>query len=67
MTSIRTSCDVCGDVELDPDDLFLIPARGLRLRAHYAFLHCGGVQIKPMNGRVSTVLASLGVAELEVR
>ena len=63
MTTIRTSCPVCGDVELAPADL------SLRLEATtgtgtYLFEcpHCEEMQSRPANHRVVSILLATGVA-----
>jgi len=63
MTTIRTSCPLCGDVELAPGDLALrlIPCRGT---GTYQFRcpHCEQVQHRPANHRVVSILLATGVA-----
>lgn len=63
MTTIRTSCSLCGDIELVPSDL------SLRLQANtgtgeYDFLcpHCDASQSRPANHRVVSILLATGVA-----
>lgn len=67
MTTIRTSCPLCGDVELAPTDL------SLRLEAttglgtyHFECPHCEQIQARPANHRVVSILLATGVA-YEVR
>lgn len=63
MTTIRTSCPLCGDVELAPTDLALrlTPCRGT---GTYQFRcpHCEQVQERPANHRVVSILLATGVA-----
>jgi hypothetical protein len=63
MTTIRTSCPMCGDVELAPSDL------SLQLTADdgtgtYLFEcpHCDQIQHRPANHRVVSILLATGVA-----
>jgi hypothetical protein len=63
MTTIRTSCPICGDVELAPSDL------SLQLEAvtgvgtyHFECPHCEQVQARPANHRVVSILLATGVA-----
>jgi hypothetical protein len=63
MTTIRTSCQRCGDVELTPDDLRLelSPATG---EGSYLFAcpFCGATQRRPASHRVVSILLATGVA-----
>jgi hypothetical protein len=63
MTTIRTCCPLCGDVEMAPGDLSLRlqPARG---SGTYSFRcpHCDQVQHRPANHRVVSILLATGVA-----
>jgi hypothetical protein len=63
MTTIRTSCSLCGDVELVPSDisLELIAANGT---GSYLFIcpHCDEQQQRPANHRVVSILLATGVA-----
>lgn len=63
MTTIRTSCSICGDVELAPSDLSLrlAPDDGTGV---YLFEcpHCEQVQHRPANHRVVSILLATGVA-----
>jgi hypothetical protein len=71
MTTIRTSCLLCGDVELVPTgDVELVPT-DLRLEllsstgtGSYLFLcpHCDEEQRRPANHRVVSILLATGVA-----
>lgn len=62
MTTIRTSCQRCGDVELTPDDLRLelVPATG---EGSYIFNcpFCGSMQRRPASHRVVSILLATGV------
>jgi hypothetical protein len=63
MTTIRTSCSLCGDVELVPADLSLelFSTTGT---GSYVFLcpHCDETQRRPANHRVVSILLATGVA-----
>jgi len=63
MTTIRTSCSICGDIELAPSDLSLrlTPDDGT---GEYLFEcpHCEQVQHRPANHRVVSILLATGVA-----
>jgi len=62
MTTIRTSCILCGDVELAPDQLRLelYSSTGT---GNYRFLcpHCDEDQRRPANHRVVSILLATGV------
>lgn len=63
MTTIKTTCSLCGDVELTPDDLALEldPSEDA---GSYRFTcpMCGQVERRPANARVVSVLLATGVA-----
>ena len=63
MTTIRTSCSLCGDVELIPGDLELelFSTTGT---GSYVFIcpHCDEEQRRPANHRVVSILLATGVA-----
>ncbi|GIU93046.1 MAG: hypothetical protein KatS3mg011_1952 [Acidimicrobiia bacterium] len=63
MTTIKTICDNCGDVELTPDEiaLELEPSED---HGHYVFdcPSCGSLQRRPANPRVVSILLATGVA-----
>jgi hypothetical protein len=63
MTTIRTSCPLCGDVELAPADLSLrlAPCRGT---GTYRFRcpHCEEPRQRPASHRVVSILLATGVA-----
>lgn len=58
-TVIRANCDVCGEVELGPDDLMIVrlPPEG----DHYVFACCDGMQTRPANKKAVAVLLVAGV------
>jgi hypothetical protein len=63
MTTIRTSCSLCGDVELVPGDLALelVSSSGT---GSYVFCcpHCDELQRRPASHRVVSILLATGVA-----
>jgi len=63
MTTIRTNCVLCGDVELVPSDLDLelFSSTGT---GHYRFLcpHCDEEQRRPATHRVVSILLATGVS-----
>jgi len=63
MTTIRTSCTLCGDVELVPTDLNLelFSSTGT---GHYRFMcpHCEDEQRRPATHRVVSILLATGVS-----
>ena len=63
MTTIKTTCTDCGDVELAPDDLVLEldPSES---EGNYRFScpECGSLERRPANSRVVSVLLATGVA-----
>ena len=63
MTTIKTTCEKCGDVELEPGDLALeldpTQESGVYL---FTCPHCIGVQRRPANPRVVNVLLATGVS-----
>jgi len=63
MTTIRTSCPLCGDVELAPADLSLrlVPCRGTGTY-HFRCPHCEEVRQRPAGHRVVSILLATGVA-----
>ena len=63
MTTIRTSCPVCGDVELAPSDLSLqLEAETGVGTYHFECPHCEQTQARPANHRVVSILLATGVA-----
>lgn len=67
MTTIRTTCSLCGDVELVPTELSL-ELTALSGTGTYVFAcpECGDTQRRPANHRVVSILLATGVA-YEVR
>lgn len=63
MTTIRTSCTICGDVELAPEDIALeltaLSGTGTYL---FACPECGDTQRRPASHRVISILLATGVA-----
>ncbi len=63
MTTIKTTCSTCGDVELAADDLLLelTPMEGT---GRYSFIcpFCESNQYRPANERVVAILLATGVA-----
>jgi hypothetical protein len=63
MTTIKTTCAICGDVELGPEDisLELDPAKS---SGSYRFFcpSCSSLQRRPANARIVSVLLATGVA-----
>jgi predicted RNA-binding Zn-ribbon protein involved in translation (DUF1610 family) len=62
MTTIRTTCPTCGDVELTVDDVGLEMAVGAE-EGQYRFScpFCGTTQRRPASRRVVSVLLATGV------
>lgn len=62
MTTIRTTCERCGDIELTTADIGLELAAG-DATGNYRFAcpTCGGVQRKPASHRVVSILLATGV------
>lgn len=63
MTTIRTTCTICGDVELVPTELAL-ELTALSGTGTYVFAcpECGDTQRRPANHRVVSILLATGVA-----
>lgn len=63
MTTIRTTCTLCGDVELIPNELSLV-LTAMSGTGTYAFdcPECGDPQRRPANHRVVSILLATGVA-----
>jgi predicted RNA-binding Zn-ribbon protein involved in translation (DUF1610 family) len=63
MTTIRTTCAVCGDVELVPTELAL-ELTAMSGTGNYVFAcpDCGDTQRRPANHRVVSILLATGVA-----
>lgn len=63
MTTIKTTCNHCGDVELAPDDLVLeLDPTESEGNYRFACPECGDLQRRPANTRVVSVLLATGVA-----
>ena len=62
MTTIRTTCPSCGDVELTVDDVGLEMAVGAEEgRYRFECPFCGTMQRRPASRRVVSVLLATGV------
>lgn len=63
MTTIRTTCAICGDVELAPGELSLeltaMSGTGMYI---FSCPECGDRQRRPANHRVVSILLATGVA-----
>lgn len=63
MTTIRTTCALCGDVELVPTELSLeLTAMSGTGTYVFACPECGDTQRRPANHRVVSILLATGVA-----
>ncbi len=63
MTTIKTTCEQCGDIELHPDDLALeLDPTGDSGSYLFTCPTCGAAQSRPANARVVNVLLATGVA-----
>jgi len=62
VTSIRTTCEACGEIELVPGDLWL-ELESDRAFGQYAFKcpYCDNTERKPASERVVTILLASGV------
>ncbi len=62
MTTIRTTCEACGDIELVPDDLWL-ELEADEIEGEYIFQcpYCDQTERKPASQRVVTILLASGV------
>lgn len=62
MTTIRTTCDACGDIELVPGDLWL-ELEADEVEGEYIFQcpYCDQTERKPASQRVVTILLASGV------
>ncbi len=63
MTTIKTTCRLCGDIELAPGDLRL-ELDPMKDAGNYRFTcpECDHIQRRPANARVVSVLLATGVA-----
>lgn len=67
MTTIRTTCSRCGDVELTTADIGLeLTSEGSTGQYRFECPYCGGVQRRPANHRVVSILLATGVAHAVV-
>jgi len=63
MTTIRTTCDRCGDVELTTADIALeLASSGTTGSYRFDCPFCTMVQRRPANNRVVSILLATGVA-----
>ena len=63
MTTIRTTCDRCGDVELTIRDVGLeLEAEGTEGSYRFDCPFCGTMQRKPASQRVVSILLATGVS-----
>lgn len=63
MTTIKTTCEHCGDIELHPDDLALeLDPTGDQGSYLFVCPDCGELQRRPANTRVINVLLATGVS-----
>ena len=63
MTTIKTTCSACGDVELAADDI-LLELTPLEASGRYSFdcPFCEINQFRPANERVVAILLAIGVS-----
>lgn len=68
MTTIKTTCAICGDVELGPEDISL-ELDPTKSSGSYRFFcpSCETLQRRPANTRIVSVLLATGVAYDVVR
>lgn len=63
MTTIRTTCTRCGDVELTTSDIGLeLTSEGSTGNYRFECPFCGVVQRRPANDRVVSILLATGVS-----
>ena len=63
MTTIKTTCAACGDVELSSDELTLDLAPAMASgRYGFACPFCQVIQHRPANERVVAILLAIGVS-----
>jgi len=63
MTTIKTTCSICGDVELGPADIQLdLDPSGETGNYRFDCRDCGFTQTRPANARVVMVLLATGVS-----
>jgi len=62
MTTIRTTCDRCGDVELTTSDIALeLAPSGTTGSYRFECPFCASIQRRPANNRVVSILLATGV------
>lgn len=62
MTTIRTTCDRCGDVELTTADIGLeLAPSGMTGCYRFTCPFCTSIQRRPANNRVVSILLATGV------
>ncbi len=63
MTTIRTTCEVCGDVELTTSDISLeLQGSGAEGTYRYTCPSCLRIQRRPASARVVSILLATGVS-----
>ena len=63
MTTIRTTCQGCGDVELSTTDIALeLTGAGNAGSYRFSCPACLSVQVRPATGRVISILLATGVS-----
>lgn len=63
MTTIKTTCAHCGDVELGPDDIWLELDPSKNSGAYRFFCpSCNSLQRRPANNRIVSVLLATGAS-----
>jgi hypothetical protein len=63
MTTIRTTCEICGDVELTTSDIALeLVGSGDEGTYRYTCPSCDTVQRRPASSRVVSILLATGVS-----
>lgn len=63
MTTIRTTCETCGDVELTTSDISLeLVGSGDEGTYRFTCPNCGTVQHRPASARVVSILLATGVS-----
>lgn len=63
MTTIRTTCEICGDVELTTSDIALeLIGSGEEGTYRYTCPSCATVQRRPASPRVVSILLATGVS-----
>jgi hypothetical protein len=63
MTTIRTTCQACGDVELSTSDIALeLTGAGNAGSYRFACPQCLSIQVRPATRRVVSILLATGVS-----